>query len=442
MKITIIGGGSSIFVPLILRRIMVEKSLEGCTVSLMDIDSHRVQTMHSLAAALIENEGSSVKVESTLDQREALTGANYVITAISVGGMAAWESDIEIPGRYGVFMYIADSLGPGGIFRAFRNIPVLHSVCRDLAEVSPNAMVLNYTNPATASSYAMGSVAEVRSLGLCTGTRYPRDAHWLAELAGVAAEDVAVPVPVAGLNHCTAITEVRLKDGTDLLPVIRARSTEPVMNWIIDTWGVLPYLWWHWTEFFPQLQKLEEPYAGRAQGLAMRHGRRIYVMEEQRQLAQSWEELARRWAEPEHHDEAALANLPKGPQDEGIEVVDVITAIVENRNEVFVVIAENEGAIGNMPSHAVVEVPAVVNTYGIHPLRVGELPEALAAHMRQHSTVQELTAQAALTGDRNLALQVFLLDPLLEATLDTDETARLLDEMLAANAEYLPQFSS
>ena len=154
VKVTVVGGGSSMFVPLLLRRFLQAPSMRGGTLTLMDVDAGRLAVMDSLARALVENEGADLTIESTTDQRASLAGADFVIISIAVGGMAAWEDDIEIPARYGIFMHIADSIGPGGIARALRNLPVIESIAKDTAEVAPGAWILNYTNPATAVAHA------------------------------------------------------------------------------------------------------------------------------------------------------------------------------------------------------------------------------------------------------------------------------------------------
>ncbi|HEY66523.1 MAG TPA: alpha-glucosidase/alpha-galactosidase, partial [Caldilineae bacterium] len=149
-KITIIGGGSSTFVPQLMRLFIGSEVLAGSTITLMDIDSHRLEVMDRLCRILVEREEADLTIESTTNQRESLVGADFVITAISVGGMDAWEKDIEIPAKYGVYMAIADSIGPGGIMRAFRHIPVLASVADDVSQVAPRAWIFNYTNPVSA----------------------------------------------------------------------------------------------------------------------------------------------------------------------------------------------------------------------------------------------------------------------------------------------------
>jgi alpha-galactosidase/6-phospho-beta-glucosidase family protein len=439
-KVTIIGGGSSIFVPALIRGLIRSPIMDGGRVTLMDVNESRLRVMEALAKRLIDSEGVDLAVERTLDQRASLVDANYVIVAISVGGIAAWENDIEIPGRYGVFSQYADSTGPGGIMRAFRNVPVLVSVARDLAEVGArDAWILNYTNPAPVQTLAMNTVPGVNHVSLCSGTGLPSDPQWLAEQVGVSPEEIAMAPIVGGINHCTAVVDLRLTDGRDALPLIRERATNPVVRWAIDTYGVLPYCWSHWVEFHAQMQDLTEPYEGVAQGLEMRYGLRIYDMADQHALASKWGTLAKEWTAPDAPP-VSLSDLPLGQQDDGIQVIDVIEAIALNRNEVYIVNTTNGGAISNLPADAVVEVPALVNRSGIHPLRVGPLPEAYAAHLTPYCNAQRLMVRAALSGDREEALHAFLLDPLVQKTLTVDDTAALLDELLEVNASMLPQF--
>ena len=484
-KITIIGGGSSTFVPHLLRLVMQSATLKGSTITLMDVDARRLEVMETLARRLVEKEEADLAIRSSTEQRTSLVSADFVIVAIAVGGLSAWEADVEISGRYGIFTEIHDSIGPGGIMRAFRHVPILAGICADLEEVSPRAYVLNYTNPATANALAMRTVPSINSVSLCSCVAEPCNPQWLGAWAGVPSEEIAMPPLVAGINHCAGIVALRLKDGRDALAMIRGRSlqdvvgsiqetyrradetvirriqetyditaeelfdmfldsiglTEPVVPWIMATYGVVPYCWTHWVEFFPQLHRLAEPYMGRAQGLRMKHGRRVVDTHERQARAQQWQDLAERWSRPEHAAEVSLAMLPGGEEDQGIEVVDIIEGILENRNAVHIVNTTNHGAIDNLPADAVVEVNALVGRYGIRPVHVGPLPEALAAHLRHHIATQQLTVQAALRGDRHTALQAFLLDPATSARLEPTDTARLLDEMLRANAPYLPRFA-
>jgi len=439
-KVTIIGGGSSSFVPLLVRRLMQSNVLGSSQVTLMDVDEGRLSVMQSLADKLIANENSELRVTSTTDQRTSLAGADFVIAAISVGGMDAWANDLEIPGRHGIVMHVGDSVGPGGIMRAFRNAPVLADVARNAAEVAPDAWVFNYTNPAPIEALAMRAAApQVRSYALCSCTGHPSSREWLAHQAGVEPDRIAMPPVVAGINHCASIQQLRLTDGTDAMPLVRERATEPIVKWVLDRYGVLPYCWSHWTEFFPQMQRLEAPYAGTAQGVSMRYGITTHDMAYERSRVRGLEQLAETWT-AEGAAPVTLADLPKGDEDEGIEVIDLIEAIVDNGNITLVVNAPNEGTIPNLPDEAIVEVNAQINAYGIRPIQTGPLPETLAAHLRRFFDFQQQVVLAALSGDREQALHAFMLDPNTASRLDLDQTRTMMDEMLEANAQHLPLF--
>jgi alpha-galactosidase len=438
VKIAVIGGGSSMFVPGLIRRLLEIPCYRGAELRLMDIDERRVGVMRELGVQLAAAEDCKIDIIAGTDRRAALRGADFVIVAISVGGMAAWETDIELPAKYGVFMHIADSVGPGGIFRALRNTPIVAAVVRDLAELAPEAIVFNYTNPASANAIAMARAAGIRSVSLCSCSPLPFQRLWLAELAGVAEDDIVLPMRAGGINHCTGMLSLRLRDGRDAIPLVRKRAAEPAVQWVIDTFGVVPYCWAHWLEFFPQLQRLEQSYEGRAQGLPMRYGRRIYDMDAQRERIASWERVAAAWAaEGGQH---RLDDLPHGPEDEGIVVAEVMASVIEDRRDLFIVNTINNGLIPNLPSSVAVEVPAVVDAQGVHPVGIGNLPPGLAAVLARHALVEELTAEAAVSGSRSLLRQAMAADPLLDATLEPPQIEALTAEMLAVNARYLPQF--
>ncbi len=439
LNVAIIGGGSSSFVPPLIRRLMQSPVLRNASVTLMDVDARRLEVMDALANKLIESEQTPMSIRSTPNQREALVDADFVIAAISVGGMDAWANDLEIPGRHGLVMHVGDSIGPGGIMRALRNAPVLASVARDVAAVAPDAYVFNYTNPAPTETMAMRTVPGVKAFGLCSCTQHPGSTAWLAEQAGVSPEDVAMPPVVAGINHCASIVELRLNDGRDGLALAQEHVEEPVTRWVLETYGVLPYCWRHWIEHFPQMQWLEEPYAGTAQGVKMRYGITTHSMDHERARGEGFEELARRWTAPDAGP-VSLADLPHGHEDEGIEVIEIMEAIVENRGSTHIVNTLNGGAIPNLPSDAIVEVNAHVSAYGIRAIDAGPLPDALAAHIAHYIALERQMVKAALSGDRQAALHALLLDPTTQARLDLDQTKALLDEMLEANAAHLPLF--
>ena len=222
----------------------------------------------------------------------------------------------------------------------------------------------------------------VRSVSLCSCTGYPTNPDWLAAQAGVAPDELMTPVPVAGLNHCAGVTELRLRDGTDAMPLVRARTEDEVVRWAIDTFGVMPYCWAHWVEFFPQLQRLDEPYGGRAQGLAMRYGRRIYDMDDQRERhragAISPSAGATRRTGPRRASPTAARPRGRGHRRRRRHAVgrrEPGRPVHRERHE--------RRLIANLPAPRV-EVPAIVDGQGVHPLAVGRRP-GLAAQLDLHA---------------------------------------------------------
>ncbi len=439
IKLTVIGGGSSSFVPALVRNLINSEVLNDAQVTLMDVNEPRVRTMEKLARKLVASSGSPLQVTATLDRREALRDADYVIITIAAGGMDAWEKDIEVPAKYGIVMHVADSIGPGGIMRALRNAPVIAAVGREVAEVAPDALVFNYANPASVGAMALQTVPEVKSLSLCSCAAAPSHPGWLARCVGVEPDEIAMPVVVAGINHCASVVELRLKDGRDGLALARERAEEPVVKWVLETYGVLPYCWQHWVEFHPQMQYVDEKYEGRAQGLRVRYGIKTHDMDYERGRVKQFEDLAEAWTQPDAGP-VTLDALPPGDEDEGIDVIQIMEAIADNRSETHIVNAVNNGVIPNLPPEAIVEVNASVNAYGVRPIYAGPLPDALAAHLRNYVALQKQMVRAALTGDRQAALHAFLLEPTIGARLDIQQTETLLDELLTAHAEHLPQF--
>ncbi|MEM2514066.1 MAG: hypothetical protein QXT06_02070 [Candidatus Bathyarchaeia archaeon] len=435
VKITIIGGGSSTFTPQLMRLFVSSTVLSGSTITLMDINEHRLKVMERLSKKIIEKTGADLKVETTMDQKESLVDADFVITSIGVGGNEAWGLDIEIPAKYGIYMPVGDTVGPGGIMRAFRHIPVLISVGKNLEEVSPKAIVFNYTNPVTANTMAMRKYTKIKAYGLCTCSSIPRNRKYLGGSLGIDPNDLALPALAGGINHCAAILELKFKDGRDAFPVVKDKIRNPVISWVLENYGIFPYCWTHWLEFFPQLCRLEEEYKGRLQGLKMKYNVHVHDMIREEERVKKWEALTEKVSAG--LEELSLDALPSG---EAIEVVQIIEAILENRNEIFVVNTLNNGAISNLPNDSVVEVSCVVGRYGIKPIQVGKLPEPIAATLTNHIEAQKLTVDAAVTGDRDIAYKAFLQDPQIAAKLTIEETKRLLDEMLSAHAKYLPQF--
>ncbi len=435
-KIVMIGAGSSMFTPQLVSLMIQSKALQGSTIALMDINPRRLELMDTLTRQLVEKSGLDFKIERTTNRREALTGADFVVTSIAVGGFDAWEKDIEIPARYGIFVPYGDSVGPGGMSRLFRHTLPMVEMCKDLEEVAPRAWVFNYTNPASGLCYAMRQETSIKVISLCTNTVPLRYDKFGATLAGVKPGDVLLPPTVGGINHCSAITRLQLKDGTDAFPLVRKKARHPVVRWALETYNILPIVWPHWIEFYPMLSKPAAPYTGRAQGLALSFGMQVKDMAYETRRITQWEELVARWGRGEGEPDVSAI-----PETEPVQLVEILEALIEDKKEVHVLNLPNYGAIENMQEDAIVEVGALVSAQSIQPLCVGRLPEGYAAWMRLHVDVQKLAVQAAITGDRRIALQALQLDPFVAGTLTLQQTSQMLDELLSAHAPHLPQFN-
>jgi alpha-galactosidase len=258
----------------------------------------------------------------------------------------------------------------------------------------------------------------------------------MAEWAGVDPSMVSVPAPAGGLNHCAFMLDVRLQDGRSAFPLMLEHPIPDVIRWGLERYSVLPYCWSHVTEFFPAMSHLVERYQGKLQGLEMQYGIHVHEMDHERARGERWERLVQTWVSGPQ-DDISLDVLPSG---EAIEVVQIIEALLTNSNATHIINVPNQGAIANLPADAVVEVTSVVGAYGVQPVHVGELPEPLAATLRNHITTQQLTAEAALTGHYKTALQAFIQDPQTQARLAMPEIEKLMQALLDAHRQHLPQF--
>src|SRR5919112_5305057 len=238
-KITFIGAGSLVFTRNLCSDILLTPVLRECTISLMDIDPGRLSQSRDLVQAIIDQRRLKARLEATTDQREAVRDADYVVTTFQEGGLKAYDLDIEIPKRYGVKQCVGDTLGPGGVFRALRTIPVLLGLCRDMDRVAPDALLLNYVNPMAANCWAVDAATARPQIGLCHSVQ--DTSKMLAEWVGVPYEEVAYLC--AGINHQAFFLRFS-RDGEDLYPAIKeaaqredAKSREPVRIELMEHFG-------------------------------------------------------------------------------------------------------------------------------------------------------------------------------------------------------------
>src|SRR5215213_3165573 len=383
-RITFVGAGSTVFTRHLIGDVLAQPELAGSTFSLMDIDPARLETSRKAAEELVAAHRADAAVEATLDRREALAGADYVVTCFQVGGLESTLIDFEVPKRYGLRQTIADTIGVGGISRAWRTIPVLLDVCRDMEELCPDALLLQYINPMAMLCWAVAERSPIRTVGLCHSVQ-----HTTAELAadlGVPAEEV--DAHVAGINHLSFFLRLE-REGEDLYPALRAVDP-PTGNRV--RYEVLRHLGAfvtesseHFAEYVPWFIKADRPELIERFDIPLdEYVRRLRAAE-------------RAWDEP----------LAVGRSHEY--GADIIRACETgepfrfNGNVTNKTAAPGESLVQNLPPDCCVEVPCVAGARGITPEPVGALPRHLAALMHTNVNVQGLAVEAALTGSRDAA---------------------------------------
>jgi alpha-galactosidase len=441
VKVVIVGAGSTVFTPGLIVDLVTSRCLRDAMVWLVDVDHHAVDVMSRLAGRIARERGVGLRIEGTTDRREALPGATFVTTTIAVGGAPAWEQDLRIPERYGVYQTVGDTVGPGGVFRALRHIPELVAIAGDMEELCPEAWLFNYTNPLSVNVRAVQKASRIKCIGLCHGVLHTR--HAIADDLGLPAHEVNVVF--AGINHLCWLLDLRHR-GRDLYPAFRAKvlgdlaaSAEPakgdpyggfqeVSALLLEIYDRYPSPGdRHVAEFFP--------YFLRKEGAELAHALQS-SLDLTNELVTGkgtlWERLA-----AEADGRAPLDERLFKETREGERVVDIIESILSDRQALELAVnVRNDGLIPNLPPEAIVEVPGVVGGCGVRGIGVGGLPQAIADLLRGRIDQQELVVDAALTGDRRLALQALLADPLVR---DLESAKAMLDDALEAHAEHLPR---
>lgn len=436
-RILVVGGGSYQWARALVRDIIVQPKLEGCQITLQDIDPAPLAVMLPLARRIAEAAGREVGVRATTDLVEGLQGTDYVVLSITTGGLEAMRQDLEAPQRYGIYQSVGDTTGPGGLSRALRNIPVVTGIAQAIERHAPDAWLLNLTNPMTTLCRAVTRTTRIQTIGLChelVGTL--RDC--IGPLLGV--EDLRRFHPqVAGINHLIWLLGLRL-DGEDALALLQRRLRQLEQDGAGDqrTDGILRAhaikiaLWRrygllpaagdrHLIEFFPHFlrpQTQRGPFSG---------VHRTTIEERYDWLAR-WRARAQAWLDGSEPIDLTPSSEPVAP---------IIAALHFGAPRMQVMNLPNVGQLPGLPSGAVVETMGVVDGYGARPVAVGDLPRGVATLIERQVANQELIVEAALRGDRALALQALVNDPLVT---DFDAAPRLLEELIESNRAYLPQF--
>ena len=434
-KVVIIGGGSLVFAGGLTRDILSYEATQDAEFVYVDIDPTRLELGVAYAQRIID-EGKYIgaSVSGTLERREALEGADYIIISILVGGYEAIKSEIDIPMKYGIDQCIGDTLTPGGIMRCMRTLPELMVMAWDIEEICPRAVVLNYTNPMSMLSWGfMDAAPEVQYVGLCHSVQ-GTVGEWTNRL-GLKREDVNFTC--AGINHQAWLLSFEA-DGADQLPRIRELCTDPKI-WGGDTtrmeyvkhFGfpvtessghVSEYNWWFRKSAETIAQYCNHENAEWNGG----HGfiKTLYDRPD-------WQErMKKRVADPEP------VNLKRGLEYGS----QIINAIESGETALIYGNVKNRGLIENLPAESVVEVPIHVDKNGMQPIQVGELPPHLAAINRAQIGVQELAVRAVQQQDPERVFQAMAMDPLCAMSCTLDQIRAMTRELMEAHREYTPIF--
>ncbi|MGD8239661.1 MAG: hypothetical protein PVH68_13970 [Armatimonadota bacterium] len=437
IKIALVGGGSYGWGPKVLSNILGNEHLNGCHVALHDTNPEPLDLNFRLARKYKELAGSDTTFEQTTEQAAAFDGADYVVVTISTGGLQTMRVDLEVPEKYGIFQTVGDTVGPGGLSRALRNVPVFLQMARAMEEHCFNAWILNVSNPLSALTRVINKETSIRAIGVCHGVRNVVQRY--AQGFGAEFEDCAFVN--TGIDHCAWLTELYVggRSAADLLsergvdewlakPPAEAEKDEALGGLYGLRCGLL--LWRqlrvlpaisdrHMVEFLPNflvgmdnVQKfglVRTTIADREQNYASARARteRMLAGEDELKLSAGSDNVAG-W----------IAALDGGPP------------IEDNLN------APNIGQIPQLPPGAIVETRGMLDQTGIRPI-VSPMPEQIEAIVRPHVLREELTVEAAVEGDFDKALTVLTRDPLMPSI---DAARPMLEEMLAANKKWLPQF--
>jgi alpha-galactosidase len=450
-RIVIIGGGSYQWVPKLLVDMANTPSLAEAELVLEDVNSEPLGPMAEFVRHVAAVRTLGITVETTTDQRAALTGADYVVVTISTGGFASMRHDLEVPERYGIKQSVGDSVGPGGIMRALRNIPVLLGIARDMADVCPDAWMLNITNPMTTLCRAVTRETNVKTVGLC---------HEMASTQFLLSLLLDVPFldldfELVGVNHFPLLTKVRIGERgglEELRALIASGADEPVKPppefgekaaamagsvrkrdllrgnqvkfALFERFGVLPAAGdRHLVEFFPGFLT-EEAGWGKRWGVEL-----TTIADRERDAGSHKRDL----------DElAAASEIPTMPS--GEMVAPIIDSFLRDKPRVLPLNLPNAGQVPDLPPDVVVEAMCVADRDGLRGRDAPTLPPVLGEWVRRISSSQEATVAAALDGDRNKAIEAMLLDPL-AGRIDYERVEQMTDDMLAATAQWLPQFA-
>lgn len=441
-KISFLGAGSTIFAKNLMGDILGYPEFKGddVTFSLHDINADRLHTSKVVAHKLADYMDASPKIEATLDRRESLDGADYAICMVQVGGYKpSTVIDFEIPKKYGLRQTVGDTLGIGGIMRSLRTIPVMLDMCADMEELCPDVQFLNYVNPMVMNCWAVNKATNIKTVGLCHSV--PHTANDLARDIGIPSEEMNYVV--AGINHMAFFLSLE-RNGVDLYPQVRQFMLEREKdgNWpvrhpddMIDhvRYEMFKRLGYyvtesseHFSEYTPWFIKRDRPDLLEQFDIPLDE----YLRRCESQIA-DWESMRvelEGQGKPISHEQS-------------VEYGSVVIHAMETGKPALIYgNVPNDNLITNLPNELPVEVPCVVDKNGIQPTVIGDIPHHLAAMMQTNINVQRLTVDAALTKKRETIYHAAMFDPHTAAELSLDQIWSMVDDLIEAHGDWLPQY--
>ncbi len=437
MKITIMGAGSTVFARNTVGDCLCSEALRDSVFALYDIDAERLEQSRVILEAMRKAKGNYGKIEcycGVENRKEALRGANFVINTIQVGLYDPCTIiDFEVPKKYGLRQTIADTLGIGGIMRGLRTIPVMADFARDMEEVCPDALFLNYTNPMAILSGFMQRYTGIETVGLCHSVQVCSKS--LFDSLGMEDKLEGRKELIAGINHMAWLLEIKDKNGVDLYPEIKSKVDAYLADPEAKNKVRIDYIK-HFGYYCTESSEHNAEYNN------------FYIKSKYPELIERYniplDEYPRRCVNQINGWKAEYETLLK----EGVKehnrsheyVSYIMEAIVTGKTYEIGGNVLNKGLITNLPAEACVEVPVLINGQGIHPCHVGALPVQCAAMNMTNINPQLLTIEAAVTGKKEHIYQAAMLDPHTSSELDIDTIKKMVDDLIEAHGDYLPKY--
>ena len=426
IKVAMIGAGSVVFSRNLTGDILQIPEFQDCTITYMDIDKERLEVAGALCKKVAKAVGAKPKIETTMDLEKALTGADFVINMVQIGGFNSTLVDFEIPRKYGLSWTIADTTGPGGLFRALRTYPMLNGMVKKMEQVCPRAFLLNYSNPMSMNMQTVFRTSTIRAVGLCHSVQGTID-----QLMGYIGEKTSdIAFECAGINHMAFYTKIE-KNGVDLYPrLFKAMEDPKIFGSNKVRFELMRRLGHYITESSEHNAEYNSWFIPHGKENIAKYG--IPLDEYLRRCDGIVDEFDRlkkfaKSSEP-------MANVCKSHEYCSI----IMKSVISGEPSVIYGNLPNGGTISNLPRTAIVEAPTLVDRNGLHHAQIGELPPQLVGYMQPHITQHELFIRAAMEGRRDHVYQACMFDPLTAARLAPDKIVEMCDEMIAAYGDELP----